>query len=473
MRLPGHVIWEAGADIVDNNGRTLFNVGHMRKRQPRIRSGTPNIPDQVSPQSTSAREMVINRINMDMAMRSNWHFLPLFLFLMCSVASAVHAADWPQWRGVHRNGQTESARPFTSDVQIEEVWTGELGTGFSSIVVEGDRVISSGNRENQDTISCLNRKDGAVLWKYTYPSPLDPNLFEGGPTSTPTIARNRVYAISRTGDIFCLNLEDGSVYWKVKVPAPISENVPTWGFSGSPLVHNDRVYFNAGDHGLCLNADTGDVIWQSGAGELAGYSSPLLMPTAEGTILLLETEKSLVGVSPDSGEVLWRHPWITRYGINAADPLVLNQTQLILTSGYAKGATLLDLNDGPPKELWRNRNLRTQMSPGVLIDGYIYANDGDADRDCKFVCVEASSGTPKWQERGFGSSSVIAVGKQLFVLSESGELVIINAQPESMEIVARFPILSGKCWTPVTFANDMVFARNAVGKIVCFKLNQP
>lgn len=465
MILPAQVILADGLDNVDQ----IWAFG---------RSSPQDFPHQghnfvVIVTRSHHREIVYIPlwIKLDMAMRSIGRLL--FIVVIGSFSTFAQAADWPQWRGIHRNGQVESSRPFTSEVQFQEVWTGELGTGFSSIVVAGNRVLSIGNAENQDTISCLSREDGAVLWKYTYPSPLDPNLFEGGPTSTPTIAQGRVFVISRTGDIFCLKLEDGSVHWKVKVPAPINENIPTWGFSGSPLVQEDRVYFNAGDHGLCLNADTGEVIWQSGEGELAGYSSPLMMPTAKGPILLLETEKSLVGVSPESGEVLWRHPWITRYGINAADPLVLNQSQVVLTSGYAKGATLLELQEGSPKEIWRNRTVRTQMSPGVLIDGYIYANDGDADRDCKFVCVEAESGTLKWQERGFGSASVIAVGKQLLVLSETGELVIINANPEAIEIVARSQILSGKCWTPVAVSDDLVFARNATGKIVCVKLSQP
>jgi len=398
-------------------------------------------------------------------------FLVLLLVLSGISGSPFCLADWPQWRGPHRNGQVKQTVPFSETTTAQELWHAELGTGFSSISVAQDRVFSIGNEDNQDTIWCLSLTDGDVLWKQTYAAPLDPNLFEGGPTASPTIAGRFVYSISRAGEIYCFQLEDGKIHWHVQVPEEQRMNVPAWGYSGSPLVLGNRVYFNAGSHGLCLNAETGEVIWASGNDELAGYTSPLLMQTSDGEAILLETEKSILAVNPQDGEVLWRHPWITRYGINAADPLIRNDHQVVVTSGYSKGAILLDLQSGEPKELWRTRDLRTQMSPGVLLEGFIYANDGDADRDCKLVCIDPESGKLQWLERGFGVATMIGVGKQLLVLSESGELSVINANPEKLDVVKKFSILSGKCWTPPVFTDSLVLARNAAGRLVCIKLS--
>jgi len=396
--------------------------------------------------------------------------IALLLGFCCLGGPSLCLADWPQWRGPHRNGQVEHAVPFSETTTAHELWHAELGTGFSSISVAQDRVLSIGNEENQDTVWCLNLKDGSVLWKQTYAAPLDPNLFEGGPTASPTIAGDFVYTISRAGDIYCFQLQDGKIHWHVQVPDEQRSNVPAWGYSGSPLVLQDRVYFNAGAHGLCLNAATGEVIWASGNDELAGYTSPLLMQAVDWQMILLETEKSILAIDPENGEVLWQHPWITRYGINAADPLILNDHQIIVTSGYSKGAILLDLQSGEPQELWRTRDLRTQMSPGVFLDGFVYANDGDANRDCKLVCLNPESGKLQWFERGFDVATMIGVGKQLLVLSESGELSVINANPEKLDVVTKFSILSGKCWTPPVYTDSLLLARNATGKLVCLQL---
>jgi len=390
------------------------------------------------------------------------------LFLMGG-ATNLHA-DWPQWRGPHRNGQIDTPETLTKKAHLEEIWNAELGTGFSSVAIAGERVLASGNADEQDTIWCLNLKDGKPFWKHSYSAPLDPNLFEGGPTATPTIDQDSVYTISRAGKIFCFDLKSGDVRWHVQVPEEQRKNIPSWGYSSSPLVLADHVYFNAGAHGLCLDAATGNTVWASDNEEVAGYTSPVLMQTSEETVILLESEKSIWAIRPDDGTVVWRHPWITRYGINAADPLVLNDHQVVVTSGYSKGAILLDMESGSPKELWRTRNLRTQMSPGVLVNGYIYANDGDADRDCKLVCIEAETGALKWLERGYGSASVIRVGPQLLVLSEAGELMVMNPSPEKLDIVAKFPILTGKCWTPPAWTDSQLLARNAAGHLVCVRL---
>ncbi|WP_437224171.1 PQQ-binding-like beta-propeller repeat protein [Planctomicrobium sp. SH661] len=400
----------------------------------------------------------------------------LFLFWLSFAGVTLSAQfsrseDWPQWRGPHRNGQVPSAVPYTASTTLEELWQADVQTGFSSIAISQGRVLTVGNADNQDTVWCLSLEDGSVLWKQTYPAPLDPNLFEGGPTATPTVEGGNVYVISRLGEVHCFDLATGEIRWHVQVPEDLRKNVPTWGYSGSALVVGERLYFNAGSHGLCLNAATGEVIWASDSEEVSGYTSPLLMTTATGPVLLIESEKTLNAVNPETGEVVWRQPWITRYGINAADPLVLDEHRIVVTSGYGKGASLIDIQDNTPNEVWRSRDLKTQMSPGVLIDGFVYANDGDADRDCKLVCLDANTGKLRWLERGFGSASLIAVGKQLLVLSESGELNIVEANPDKLEIVAKLPLLTGKCWTPPAFTDSKIVARNATGKLTCVRLN--
>ena len=90
---------------------------------------------------------------------------------------------------------------------------------------------------------------------------------------------------------------------------------------------------------------------------------------------------------------------------------------------------MLTVEESGAEEVWRTRDLRNQMSPGVLLDGHVYAVDGDAGDDCLLKCVEFGTGDVCWEQPGLGSATLIAGGTQLIILSGTGELVIAQANP--------------------------------------------
>ena len=54
-----------------------------------------------------------------------------------------------------------------------------------------------------------------------------------------------------------------------------------------------------------------------------------------------------------------------------------------------------------------------------------------------------------WEERGYGVGTVILVADKLVVLSDRGELAIVNASSKGFDEIARFQVLGGKNnWTP-------------------------
>src|SRR5262245_10999944 len=109
--------------------------------------------------------------------------------LLLLAAPAV-AADWPGWRGPRHDGvSTETGWRDTWPAGGPPVaWRANVGTGFSAVAVSGGRVYTLGNVDDADTVVCLDAATGKPVWKHTYPAPRDPNMFEGGPTATPTVA---------------------------------------------------------------------------------------------------------------------------------------------------------------------------------------------------------------------------------------------------------------------------------------------
>jgi outer membrane protein assembly factor BamB len=269
------------------------------------------------------------------------------LVLACMFLGLARADDWPQWRGPNRNGisaetgwldQWPAGGPTIA-------WKAGVGTGFSSFAVAGGRVFTMGHADGSDAVFCFDAETGKTLWKHSYAASLGDNLFEGGPTSTPTVEGDRVYTLSRWGDVFCLNAASGKIHWSKNVQKETEAPVPQWGFSGSPTVYGNLLLLNVGEAGLALEKSTGKIVWQSAKKE-AGYSTPL-----PGTGFVVFTSgQSYITADPATGKEAWRVRWVTQYGVNAADPIIAGD-QMFISTGYSKGATLLKLGAAAPTEV--------------------------------------------------------------------------------------------------------------------------
>src|SRR2546428_162057 len=89
-----------------------------------------------------------------------------------------------------------------------------------------------------------------------------------------SLARARVFTLSRWGDVFCFEAATGKIVWSKNVQQETGAPVPGWGFAGAPLAHENLLVLNVGDAGLALEQATGKIVWRS-ANKSAGYSTPL------------------------------------------------------------------------------------------------------------------------------------------------------------------------------------------------------
>jgi hypothetical protein len=76
-------------------------------------------------------------------------------------------------------------------------------------------------------------------------------------------------------------------------------------------------------HLFCLNAATGDVIWQSAVpgGELAGYASASVIEAAGRKQYVQFTGKGIVGVDAKTGQFLWRYDEASKGPANMPTPV--------------------------------------------------------------------------------------------------------------------------------------------------------
>ena len=388
-------------------------------------------------------------------------------------SSFAVADDWPVFRGPDRNGISKETGWNPKPDEATIAWTAQVGMGFSCAIVSRKRVYITGHDgENSDRIFCFEEDTGKELWVYRYPQPLGSRDFQGGTTASVTIDEDRLYHVAREGEVFCLNALDGSEIWKTHLQTDHEYSKPTWGFSGAPISHGARLYINAGESGLALNKMNGDVIWKS-EDEEAGYTSPYLF-TFGGRELIIFTNKRYYNcVEADSGKKLWEVKWMTRMGVNAADPIVTGNN-IFISTGYDKGAIVFHWDGkSEPNQLWKNREMKSQMNAVIHIDGKLYGIDGNQKvHGTGLKCLDLVSGETVWSDPSTGFGAITVVDDKLIVITEEGELQIAPVSPVEYSPVFKQKVIDAPVWTAPVLANGRVYCRNGTGDLVVVDLNK-
>ena len=397
-------------------------------------------------------------------------FRKLILLLLAPLWLA--AEDWPQFRGPHHDGISREKNWLTDwpEEGPKRLWEAQVGIGFSSVAVSNGRVYTLGHANGKDVLHCLDAGTGRALWKHEWASDLGAKFYIGGPGSTPTVHGGRIYVAGKWGEVICLSVNDGQVdvVWTRHLAKKEKVRVPTWGFNGSPLVLGDRLLLNAGAAGVALDLKTGKTLWKSAEGE-AGYATPLPVQLGGQPHVIVSSGRAYAAVRVADGREAWSLRWFTRYGVNAADAIV-DGDQVFVGSGYRKGCGLYKIG-AELTEIWKNKNLSTQMNAAVKLGDYLYGFDGDSGGPGKLRCVSWKTGEVVWEQAtGFGALSVAA--GRLLVLTGAGALMTAPATPKGFTPTGRARVLDKDCWTAPVLANGLLYCRNSKGHLVCLDLRR-
>lgn len=410
----------------------------------------------------------------------------LSLLLIAGVPIDSAADDWPAWLDPMGKGDgnavTDEPLPAADEMDLETVaWRAQVGIGFSAVAVADGRVYTMGHSGEQgprgaggvETVWCLDAGTGAVIWKDEYPAPLLPNLHEGGPGATPTVADGVVYTLGKDGQAHAYDAVSGDRLWTRELMAETGmRRPPEWGFAGSPVLSGELVLVEAGAT-LALNRKSGEVVWRSESFTPA-YGSPVVFRQGgKPWIATLKTEGLVVLDPADGGATVALHPWETSFQTNASTPLVIGD-RLFVSTGYDRGCSLLNFDGTAISVEYENQTMCNHMGNSVLIDGHLYGFDGTAHRgrEVELVCMELDSGTEKWRHRGLRYGTLIWAGGRLVVLSERGELLVGNATPDGWAPTHEEQVLGGRCWTMPVWANGLLYCRNARGDLVALPLTK-
>ena len=155
--------------------------------------------------------------------------------------------------------------------------------------------------------------------------------------------------------------------------------------------------------------------------------------------------------------------------VNAAAPVLVGE-HVFLSASYGTGAVLLRVAKDGVTEVWHNdESLSNHYNTSVYHDSHVYGFDGRQEQGARLRCIEAQTGKVCWTKEGFGCGSMILADGKLIVLSENGELVLIDATPTAYSEKARATVLSRPCRAEIALANGRLYARDNA-KLVCWNL---
>jgi outer membrane protein assembly factor BamB len=283
-----------------------------------------------------------------------------------------------------------------------------------------------------------------------------------GPRATPAWADGLVYALGATGELRALDEATGRTVWRTNILEDHGAANLQWGMAASPLVVDEVVVVLPGGpdgHSIAAyDRRTGAPRW-SALDDPQAYASPMIATLGGVRQIVVLSAARLLGLSLDGSAVLWEYPWRTQFDINAAQPVVVSDSRVFVSSGYGTGAAVIELSpaDGrfAVREVWRNIRMKNQFSGSVVHEGYIYGLD-----EAILACLDAATGELKWKGGRYGYGQIVLASGHLIALTEDGDLALVRATPDRHEEIARFPVLEGKTWNYPALADGRLLVRN-------------
>jgi len=368
-------------------------------------------------------------------------------------------AEWPGFRGPNRDSVVPGVTVATdwSHSPPVEVWRKPVGPGWSSFAVQGGLIYTQEQRGEEELVTAYKAASGDLAWRHADHVRFFESNAGAGPRATPTLANGRVYTLGATGMLNVLDAATGRRVWSRNTTDDTKRRIPDWGFSASPIVTQGLVIIYAGRL-AAYEAATGNLKW---LGEAVGgsYSSPQLATIGGVEQLLILTPQGAAGLDPATGAPIWSHEW---KGLPIIQPTLIPGGGILISASQSEGTRRIDPVRGPNgwtiETRWTSLALKPYFNDTVIHKGHAYGFDARI-----LACIDLNDGKRIWKGGRYGNGQMLLLPDQdiLLILSEDGELALVQASPSGFTELARIPALEGKTWNHPVLASGLLLLRNA------------
>jgi outer membrane protein assembly factor BamB len=397
------------------------------------------------------------------------------LTMISTLVASLHAqspAEWSQWRGPARDGAAAFSAPAAWPATLTKRWEVAVGSGHSSPVIAGDRVIIHTRQGEREVTRALDLHTGKELWHNDYAAPYTMNSAARGhgpgPKSTPAVAGGRVFTFGISGILSAHDVATGNVLWRTEAPpAP-----PEFGTAMSPIVEGSLVivHLGANDQGALTAFETasGKPRWRW-SGDGPAYASPVVASLGGTRQLVTQSENAVIGLDVGSGQLLWRIPFRTSFDQNSVTPVVVNN--LVVFAGLDNPTTAVRIvrtgNTWTPEPAWKNEQVSMYMSSPVVIGNALY---GLSHRNRgQFFAIDMVSGRTLWTTPGREgeNASIIRSGELLLLSTTNAELIVARANADRFAEVKRYPTAESAVWSHPAVSGNTILVKG-VDTLICW-----
>ncbi len=379
-------------------------------------------------------------------------------------------------------------------MKLKSDWNIKIGGGRSQIVGVGNHIyVTTGTGTNEGDTMILNQRtiaidatNGTEEWSSTSSTTMrgDQETFSGStasPQSTPVIAGEFLITISFSGKLACLNRLKGNIVWQKDLVKDVGAAPVQFGFSSSPVIDTtspDRVLVLAAGKSTgfyCLNVADGAVIWKSEC-RSCSYATPVSANLGGIGQWIIVSEDEIMGIAKNDGRRLWRYELPASGLTNVPTPLVVNDSDLIISGQGCQGTRCLSISKTNDQwavnERWHSRDLQffytnwLKWSDDIVI--------GCTDKYLAALDTRDGSLLGRW--RGYGNGNVAIAGNRLLVVDGKGNLSVIepidtSATTTGFEASRKFAVLKARCWTPLSVIDQRIFIRGD-DRLACLTVGQ-
>lgn len=386
--------------------------------------------------------------------------------MVTASAPSADAQDWPQWRGPARDGTVTSFRlPATWPAGLTQQWNREVGLGYATPILIGDRLYLFTREGDDEVMQALDAASGETLWRTSYPAPFTMNPATAphreGPKSTPAFADGRLFTLGITGIVSAFDARSGDRLWHK--PAPPVE--PLYHTGTSPIIVGDIVILHVGGHNdgalTAFDVASGDVRW-AWDGDGPAYGSPRLFDLGGTRQIVTFTQEHFVGVSVETGALLWERPFVTGSTTTSQTPLLHGDT--VIEAGRGNGITAFRVvpagNGWRTDDVWHTDEVSLHMANAVVIDGVLvglsHLNSG------QYFALDLDTGDVLWTSppRQASHASIARSGDTILSLEDDAELVVIRHSRAGFDPVARYDVATSETWAQPTLSGNRLFVKD-------------
>ncbi len=400
--------------------------------------------------------------------------------------SCLKADDWTQFRGPERTGHSSETGllrewPESGPKLLWQV--DDLGAGFGSPAVVGDRIFLINNRGNDNEfVHARSTKDGSEIWSTRIGNVGRPNQRPSypGARSTPTVDGDHVYVFGSDGDLVCLTVADGEIVWQRNVSEDFGGESGQWAYTESPLVDGKAVVCAPGGKDatmVAVDKSSGETIWTCPVpgGDKSAYSSTIVVE-ADGVRQYVQfVGGGVVGVDAETGKFLWRYD-ATVDPNQANMPTPVAQGNLLYNCTGRGGCALLrleaDQGGVSAEQVYYNNSLPNSIGGSVRVGDYLYGTN-----KAGLICADFASGEVLWQDRSIGESSVLFADGLLLFHGEDGSVSLVEASPEEFRGRGQFTlpgipersVARSKAWAYPALADGRLYVHD-FGTLWCYQV---